>query len=607
MCGINGIFAYREQGRINPDGLRRTRDTMTARGPDGFGEWLEPDGTIGFGHRRLAIIDLSPGGAQPMASADGQIIITFNGEIYNFRQLRGELEASGAVFRSQSDTEVLLHLYREYGTAMLPKLRGMFAFALWDAGRRVLLLARDPYGIKPLYYADDGRSLRFASSVKALVASGEVAQDADPAGLAGFHIFGSVPEPWTCYKAIKAVPAGSWMEVSRHGTSAAHRYFSLAEVYCAAEKQAPSLKDANTLFRASMLESVRHHLVADVPVGLFLSAGVDSGALLGLMRDAGQTDIRTLTLAYAAFAGSGEDESPLAEQVAGRYGASHVTRRVGADEFAADLPKIMAAMDQPSIDGINTWFVSKAARELGLKVALSGVGGDELLGGYSTFARLPRLVRSLRFWPGLPGSEPVAGLAVRLAAGLGWPVHPKAAGVLAMGHHLPGAYLLQRSVFLPHELKAAMADAGFARAGLEELQPLDLLRRALVPAPVQDFSQMAVLESSFYLRNQLLRDSDWAGMAHSVEIRTPLVDSVLLGQVAPVFARVSPPNGKALLAQAPGMALPAEIVNRPKSGFGIPLRQWLHQGKKAASDKRDQTLWSRTWLKQVARSCGPAA
>ena len=594
MCGINGIFAY-AGGRADAGELRLTRDFMAARGPDAHGEWFSPDGRIALGHRRLAIIDLSEGGAQPMRSADGKIVVTYNGEIYNHEELRRECEARGRVYRGRSDTETLIHLYALYGADMIGRLRGMFAFGLWDEDKQKLLLARDPYGIKPLYYADDGKTLRFASGVKALMASGQIESAPDAAGLAGYYLLGSVPEPFTTYKAIKSVPAGAWMEAGAKGIGAPNRYFSLAAIYAQAEASAPTA-DVETSFRQSALDSVRHHLIADVPVGAFLSSGVDSGALLGLMRDAGQDVIRTVTLGFEAFRGTAQDETPLAAEVARLYGADHVTRWVSKEEFQGDLPKILAAMDQPSIDGINTWFVSKATRELGLKVAISGLGGDELLGGYSTFARLPKIVGAARAVPNLPGLRGVSAAAVGFARALGLNVHPKTAALLTLGRTWAGAYLMQRGVFLPSELREAMADPTFAARGLAELGPLDMIARELSPEPRTDFGKVAVLESGFYMRNQLLRDADWAGMAHSLEIRTPLVDSELLMRVSPLFARAAPPSGKALLAKAPATPLPDSILNRAKTGFGVPLRRWYDDG----SMSKDDRLWSRDWLKRVA-------
>src|SRR5581483_8848873 len=498
MCGINGIFAYESAaGRIDGEELLRTRDAMAARGPDGSGAWASEDGRAGLGHRRLSIIDLSRGGAQPMMSADGRLVVTFNGEIYNYRDLRRALTAKGCVFRSQSDTEVLLHLYAEKGEAMVHELRGMFAFAIWDCRQASLFLARDPYGIKPLYYAEDGRTFRFASQVKALLAGGAVSREPDPAGQVGFYLFGSAPEPFTMHRAIRALPAGSSLIVDRLGAREPRRFHSIAQVYCDAETGAAGQALANPAraqaeLRDGLLDSVRHHLVADVPVGAFLSSGIDSGALVGLMRDAGAQKIRTVTLAFAEFRGRAEDEAGLAAQVAALYGAQHTTRVVTESEFAADLPRILEAMDQPSIDGINTWFVSKAARELGLKVAISGLGGDELLAGYGSFRDIPRWVR----WMRAPSRMPLLGTATRaIAQRLArlWGGSPKAAGLLELGGTYAGAYLLRRGLFMPWELDRLL-DPEVVRTGLERLAPLAAIDAELQPRPHSARAKVATLE-----------------------------------------------------------------------------------------------------------------
>src|SRR5262249_33271410 len=286
------------------------------------------------------------------------------------------------------------------------------------------------YGIKPLYYADDGWTLRFASQVKALLAGGKVSRNQEPAGWVGFCLFGSVPEPFTTRQEIRALPAGSTLWVDRVGTRETKQYFSIAGTYSSAETTRSLTSDENLQLaaREALLDSVRHHLVADVPVGAFLSSGIDSGALVGLMRDAGQQDIQTVTLAFEEFRGRYEDEAPIAAEVAAQYGTRHTTRVVTEQEFRDDLPKILDAMDQPTIDGINTWFVSKAAHELGLKVAISGLGGDELFGGYPSFRDVPLWVRALA----VPGRIPGLGeLARWLLTGLGrfsGVVNPKAAG-----------------------------------------------------------------------------------------------------------------------------------------------------------------------------------
>ena len=347
-----------------------------------------------------------------MISEDGRFVIVFNGEIYNYRELRCALETRGIRFRTTSDTEVLLHLYARHRAEMVHRLRGMFAFAIWDEERRGLFLARDPYGIKPLYTANDGWTFRFASQVKALLAGGQIARELEPAGLVGFYLFGSVPEPFTLYRDIRAVPAGHTQWVDAGGPREPEPFANLAAILAAGAESAAPRAGLPELVRTAVLDSVRAHLLSDVEVGLFLSAGVDSGTLLGLMRDAGQREIRAITLAFDEFRGTEEDEVPLAAQVAERYQARHIVRHVDEREFRDDLPTILEAMDQPSIDGINTWFIAKAAREAGLKVALSGLGGDELLAGYPSFTDLPRWRRRLGPLAAVPGVGRVARMLI---------------------------------------------------------------------------------------------------------------------------------------------------------------------------------------------------
>ncbi|MDP2829670.1 MAG: asparagine synthase (glutamine-hydrolyzing) [Sulfuricellaceae bacterium] len=618
MCGIASIFSYhRVAGPIDRDELRQMRDAMVARGPDGKGEWYSPNSRVGFAHRRLSIIDLSEQGAQPMESEDGKLVVSFNGEIYNYKALRTQLEAKSYRFQSNSDTEVLLHLYAEMGMEMLHELRGMFAFVLWDARQGKLFLARDPYGIKPLYYADDGWCIRAASQVKALLAGGKLSREHEPAGLAGFYLFGTVPEPWTLYRGIQALPAGHYLQVDDAGVSEPIGWCNVASIFVEASQTglAFSKDDAVAEIHAALQESVKAHLVADVPVGLFLSSGIDSGALAGLVKDQNQP-VEAVTLGFSEYVGTADDEVPLAQEIAQHYGVRHHVHRVGQQEFARHLPSILAAMDQPSTDGINTWLVSQAAAMQGWKVALSGVGGDELLGGYPSFHDIPHWVR--RF--AIPSMIPFLGtafykVASRLSA-IASPhapnsslTNPKFAGMLKYGGTYAGAYLLRRGLFLPEELPTVMGEE-LAREGLRRLQPMAYLNQQLAGA--SQFAERAppamkvsALESSIYMRNQLLRDSDWAGMAHSLEIRTPLVDIDLLKKVAPLLTALRPGDGKHALASAPSQSLPEHIRNRPKTGFTVPVNQWLQQDKNLDAWKQIPALrqpscpWARRWAYTV--------
>lgn len=599
MCGINGIVAYNssapEPSRAE---LLATRDHMATRGPDGHGEWWSDDRRAALGHRRLAILDLSERASQPMLSDDSRFIVTFNGEIYNYPQLRRELQADGVQFRTTSDTEVLLHLFARDGEKMVHQLRGMFAFAIWDTLRSCLFLARDPYGIKPLYIADDGWHFRFASQVKALLAGGRISRNPDPAGIVGFHLWGSVPEPFTCFQGIRALPAGHFQWVTEAGSREPQCYASVARVLGAGPETKLSRENLEPMVRAALRDSVDSHLLADVEVGVFLSAGVDSGALLGVMHDLGRRFVPAVTLTFDDYNGTADDEVPLAKVVAESYGARHFTRTVREPEFLADLPRILDAMDQPSIDGVNTWFVSKAARECGLKVAMSGLGGDELFAGYSSFRDIPRWFRWLRAPSSIPGLGRLTRVLGR-AVGAG-AKRPKALGLLEFGNSYAGVYFLRRGLFLPFELETQL-DPELLRKGLRSLKHIERLTSvALNPVARKPFARIAALEATWYMRHQLLRDCDWAGMAHSLEIRTPLVDFALLRSLAPVLSTVAA-RGKAFLATAPATPLPAGVVNRRKTGFTVPAVRWAMSamGQPPSISRGGE---SRFWSKHVFAS-----
>ena len=607
MCGIAGIFSYHYAAlEVDREELRTIRDHMIARGPDGKGEWFSQNNRVGLGHRRLAIIDLSENAAQPMATEDDQYVISFNGEIYNYKSIRKDLEQKGYIFHSNSDTEVLLHLYADKGEAMVHDLRGMFAFALWDKKKQAMFLVRDPYGIKPLYYADDGWTLRLASQVKAIMAGGKVSQQAEPAGIVGFYLFGSVPEPYTTYQEIRSVPAGSYLWVDDTGSAEPKQYFSISRVWAEAGQGKPNGADIQAHIREALLDSVKHHMVADVPVGAFLSAGIDSGALVGLMSELknGGQELKSICLAFEEFKGTHNDESLLAAKVAEQYGTQHTTRYVSEQEFQQDLPKIMKAMDQPTIDGVNTWFVAKAAREQGLKVAVSGLGGDELFGGYPSFRDIPRWVKQL--W--VPGHIPGLGVLTEKVYAAFKPLfpqtNPKVAGMMRYGSDYAGAYLLKRGLFLPNELKQVL-DSDLVVEGLRRLRPQRFINQVIDPCPASSFGKVAALESSLYMRNQLLRDTDWAGMAHSLEIRVPLVDAWLLRQIAKQLVSSKNTNQKELLAQSPSNPLQDLIAKRAKSGFTTPISKW-QQGMRDTRQWHSQVVsgkincpWARRWAYSV--------
>ena len=599
MCGISAIFAYNGAAPGVDNGeLCAIRDYMTPRGPDGAGEWYSTDKRVGLAHRRLSIIDLSPGGAQPMLSPERQLAITFNGEIYNYRELRALLEKKGHVFKSASDTEVLLRLYAERGPAMVEELRGMYAFALWDGERKGLLLGRDPFGIKPLYCADDGKTFRAASQVKALLAGGKIEIQPDPAGHVGFFLWGHMPEPYTLYKTIRSLPAGTTLWIDTNGARQQKTFSSITEIFSQAERASHSLAGhADGLLASGIRESVKYHLVSDVPVGVFLSSGLDSTTQAALAAEQGGI-LRTVTLGFDEYRGTKNDEIPLAETVARQYGAKHQTIWVTREDFRAQVGQLFNAMDQPTTDGVNTYFVSFAAKRAGLKVALSGLGGDELFGGYPSFTQVPRVAGALRFLPPSNGIGKTfrvvsAPLVKRLTS-------PKYAGLLEFGGSYSGAYLLRRGMFMPWELPEIL-DPEIVRQGWAELQPLARLDETLNGLGTPR-AKVSCLEMCWYMRNQLLRDSDWAGMAHSLEIRVPLVDVTLLQSIAPLLVSKTPPT-KRDMAFTPRSGLPVAVLNRAKTGFQVPVREWLLQENPKSTD-RGLRGWSKCVYQRFAGADG---
>lgn len=569
---------------------------MIRRGPDAAGEWIGADGRLGLVSRRLAIIDLTADAVQPMAmhaaSSDPALVVTFNGEIYNYRELRRKLAARGHVFRTNSDTEILLHLYKEHGLDMVEHLRGMFAFALWDAAEQKLVLARDPFGIKPLYYADDGRTIRIASVVKALLCDRRVGRTPAPAGHVGFLVWGHVPEPYTFYREIRSLPAGSTLVVHRNGGRQEHCYFDAAKILSEAESQAaPPCLPKIDLLREELRRSVARHLVADTPVGIFLSAGIDSSILAAVASAESSDPLVGITLGFREFERTARDEVPLAAATARSLRLEHRVSWVSPDEFHADMEMALDAMDQPTTDGLNTFFVSKAAHRAGFKVALSGVGGDELFAGYSSFREIPRLVRALAPASLLPRcAAHRLGSAFRLvtASLIRGQISPKYAGLFEYGSSYSGAYLLRRSLFMPWELPE-LIDADMARLGWKDLQGLAMIDR-MHQHIRRGRTKVMACELNLYMRSQLLRQTDWAGMAHSVEIRTPLVDGELFRALAPALVS-SDPLTKTDFASAGTRRLPSAVLARPKTGFEVPIAAWLAQ--RAGRGGADLRSWGK--------------
>lgn len=585
MCGIAGVLNPVAMERDKLSGaLRHLISALKHRGPDDNGTWINSSGTVGFAHVRLAILDLSPGGHQPMQTSDGRFHITFNGEIYNFRELRQELENDGVPFASQSDTEVLLRLYEKHGVAMLAKLRGMFAFAIWDEKSRRCFLARDPLGIKPLYYTTTGGRLVFASELRALQASGFAGHHLDAEALVRYFQMGSVQEPHTLLADAHCLEAGHYL-MWEQGRFSKNCYW---RVTFATEDMKPD--EAVHQVRQGLLSSINAHFVSDVPVGVFLSGGIDSSALLALARAAGHERVNTFSIGVDDV---GMDESAPAEHTAKHFGAVHHTMRLDAEKGRSLFAGFLSAMDQPSIDGLNTYAVSAFARQEGIKVVLSGLGGDELFAGYKSFEDVPRLHVLNR-----------AVHAVPFAAGMmGWVLerNPYSAKLRRVGSMLclpptvNNSYRAFRGIFSLHAAK--LMAARYLDCSYYSLP--DLSSHEIKMDDMRD--AVSKCELTMYMRNQLLRDSDVMSMSQGLELRVPLVDRALFDMVAQVPAHLRLRTGKQMLLDAVP-EVPEWVRNQSKRGFSFPFEKWLEQrwGQEFAEATRKLPFKNPTWFMRWA-------
>src|ERR1700686_95568 len=575
MCGIFGIVS--REGDVSRDVLARALKCLAHRGPDDSGAAVVEcsagaQSHVGLAHTRLSIIDLSPLGHQPMQDPVSGNWIVFNGEIYNFRELRKELEGAGVEFKSHSDTEVILAAYRVWGESCLTRLGGMFAFALWDAPRKRLLLARDPMGIKPLYYHQSKQNFIFASEVRTLVQTGLVPRKLDPTGVLSYLEFGSVYEPWTIVEGVMAVPPGHVLTVD-NGSVSSREYWNPLQAASRADSHASS---GNGIATADQLptilrDAVLSHLVSDVPVGVFLSGGIDSSALVAILSHNG---VRSNTFSLV-FQEEEFNEGQYSREIARRFGTEHLEIPVSQQDTLAVLPEALCAMDQPTIDGINTYLVSTKTRAAGVKVALTGLGADEMFAGYSNFRRVPRMERFSERFQRLPMlAQRSLSAAVALFGGKG--DRSRKLAELAAGHaSIVHPYFLVRMLFGEPERKALFSSLDYIAAR----QPLDrMLQQSVTESRSLDpVNRVSYLESKFYMRNTLLRDSDFMSMAHGLELRVPFLDRKLVEACfrIPGKEKLRGDQPKGLLLSSLGVELPREIVNRPKRGFTLPFERWL--------------------------------
>ena len=535
MCGIAATF-----GRSGP--IRAIElEHLKHRGPDGSGEWTSPDGRLWLGHTRLAIVDLSPAGAQPMHDDVSGNVIVFNGEIYNHAELREQMRGEGVQWAGTSDTETLLTGYRVWGESLLLKLKGMFAFVIFDKARNCLFVARDPLGIKPLYFEASNGGVRFASEIRALVSGTD--RKPGPEGVSGFLQWGSCPGQEFLFPEIKMLSAGHRMIVEANGAIVTQRFWPAKSF-----SKNPGA-DVPAHVRTLLKRAVEEHLMADVPVASFLSGGIDSSIVSALAAQAmGAARLQTFSIGFP----HGEfDETSVAAEVARRYNTDHHRIEVSDEEVIALVQEAVGNLDVPSVDAINTYIVSKKVTEQGIKVALSGLGADELFGGYPSFRDAPQL----RLLASIPQA------IRRLGAAFG-----KTGARLA---DLPSGDLMDIAVWR----RRLWSDAMLREAGL----PVSELKTDPPPDLRDDFARISWAELSVYMRQMLLRDSDQMSMAVSLELRVPFLDIELveyaLSLPASEKTRFRIPKG--LLVEACRDLLPEQVYNRPKMGFSLPMDLWM--------------------------------
>jgi asparagine synthase (glutamine-hydrolysing) len=560
MCGIFGLVARDSSEPPTEAALRRMSRTLLHRGPDGGGEHL--DGALGFGMRRLSIIDLETGD-QPLANEDGSIWIVFNGEIYNYRELAAELAARGHRFRTRSDTEVIVHLYEEMGERCVERLRGMFAFAIWDTSRRTLFLARDRLGIKPLYYAETARGFVFGSELKVLLAAPWVERSVDPGATLAYLRFSYVPDPLTLLRGVFKLPPGHTLTVRGGCAAEPRRYWDCASLFAAAERPGDEVESAEALWR-TFRSAVASHLVADVPLGAFLSGGVDSSAVVAAMALESSGPVKTFSVGFEG----GVDETGFARRVAEHFGTEHHEVRMKVGDVDV-LDEILRGFDEPFADesAIPTFMISRFARQH-VKVVLSGDGGDEIFAGYDRY-----VVHERRRRLGLLGDLGLGG-GLRAVSALMPEGTPGKNYLYSLSLPQMPRYLEEIATFPARTLATLLEPTIDASpAALQDILD-EPLRRS---EGLDTLSRLQYFDMRTYLPGDILTKVDRMSMLASLETRVPMLDPQLVE-----FACRLPPNlrmrageTKVLFKRALRSRVPTEVLERPKQGFAVPLQKWF--------------------------------
>jgi asparagine synthase (glutamine-hydrolysing) len=570
MCGLFGIV-YKKN--LNKEKLFSTLNLLSHRGPDEDG-FLESQNLF-LGQKRLAIIDLSPTGKQPMklncSKSERKLSIVFNGEIYNFKALKKELQSLGHNFFSQSDTEVILHSYEEWGEEGIKKLRGMFACALYNEDKKEIILFRDLLGIKPLYYYLDENYFVFASEIKAFWNFEFIKKEIRKEAIFEFLQNGYLIQPKTFYQNIFALEPGSILKLNFFQNSfkiEIKKYADILDYYLLPQKNL-SLNEAIQKTKNALLDSIEHHLIADVEVGLFLSGGIDSTVLLYLMRELKHSKIKTVS---AIFPNTIYDESEKINELVQKFNTEHLELKITSKDFLEHLDNIFYYMDQPTIDGVNTYFVSLIAKKAGLKVVLSGLGGDELFYGYPSFFKLPKILKLKKLLK-------ITGIGRLLEAFYKIEnIQQNKLAEIIKSKNLTEEYLYYRAIFTEKQIKQIMPNIF-----INQNEKIDENYRQIKNI----LSQISYLEMQYYLKNQLLRDSDVFSMAHSIELRVPFVDNVLFENIVPIPDEYKIKNNisKFLLKEIIKDKVSENILFQKKQGFVLPIELWMKENKNLIKDE----------------------
>ncbi len=585
MCGISGILNFSNRKIDNRKIIKNLITAQHARGPDNNNYWVSEDDRITLGHNRLSIIDLSLNANQPFISNDKNFIISFNGEIYNFLELKKELSEKNIFFKTNSDTEVIIEAYKYWGLNFVKHLRGMFAFCIFDKIKKKIIIARDPFGIKPLYYTIYNGVLYFASEIKALLKIKDIPFNLSKAGTTCFYIWGHIQEPFTIYEEIKSLKRGLTKIIDINGNQKDMEYASIKETILNTESK--NIKDnfeINAIVKNELDKSVKHHFISDVPITLLLSSGIDSNVLLASASSQKIPNFDALTLDFSPkFKNS---EINISDKSAKINNTKHEVRKFLDSEILKSANLFFSKMDSPTSDGLNNYLVSKEVKRNKRKVMISGVGADEIFQGYPSFTRIPKIFKIFKYFPELSFKN--GSLIFKLMDKI--KINTKFANLLKYSGTFEEIFFLQRSRFMPEELEF-LSDKNKLYEGLEELNIFENLKK-----DIKDFKNdkllIMYLEIKYYLCSRLLRDSDWASMSNSVEMRTPFVDWSFFKNILPII-KSDFKFGKNILIDIYSENLPKELYQRKKTGFDIPYKKYFSLlSKKKGMFKSPQKNWT---------------